>query len=206
MGVLELDETVQSRAQKLKSTRETLLIELVGVRREYLLPVNQLKASQVEKFSNILKSKSLAKDSAIAKNYLNLLVDQIVVNDKTATMTGSYSALVHAAATEGVENSNLKQVPTFIPNWRPHRDSKGDADKHTPLALARVAAIKRRESTVNQYHLSVPLFLIKLMVNYTNIQRMQPIFKIGTIKLIRSVSYKVNKTKLGVRRVKLPSV
>ena len=50
--------------------------------------------------------------------------------------------------------------------WRPHGDSKGDADKLTPLALVRVTAMIRRESGVNQYHQTVPLFLMKLVVNY----------------------------------------
>lgn len=39
-GVIELDETLQRRAQQHKSAREALLIELAGVRREHSLPVS----------------------------------------------------------------------------------------------------------------------------------------------------------------------
>ena len=122
-GVVELDETVQRRAQNLKSAREALLIELAGVRRAHSLPVDQLKASQVEAFAKTLKAKLLAKDSALAKSYLNLLVDEIVVNDKTATMTGSYGALANAVAMDKIKVGHLKQVPTSMSDWCPRHES-----------------------------------------------------------------------------------
>jgi len=96
MGVIDLDETVQSRAQNLKASREVLLIQIATVRKENSQPIEHIKASQVEKFSQVLKEKLLAKDSAIAKAYLNLLVDKVVINENTATVTGSYDALAHA--------------------------------------------------------------------------------------------------------------
>lgn len=116
-GFIDLDETVQSRAQNLKTAREALIIEIAGVRRDYSLPGEQIKASQIEAFAKTLKAKLLAKDSAIAKSYLNLLVDEVVVIDKTATMKGSYSALAHAATLNQIKNGHLKQVPTSISNW-----------------------------------------------------------------------------------------
>jgi len=122
-GVIELDETTQRRAQQLKSAREALLIEQAGVRREHSLPVDQLKASQVEAFTKTLKAKLLAKDSAIAKSYLNLLVDEIVVKDNTATMKGSYGALAHAVTIDDKKVGHLKQVPTSISVWCARRDS-----------------------------------------------------------------------------------
>lgn len=122
-GVIELDETLQRRAQQHKSAREALLIELAGVRREHSLPVDQLKASQVEAFAKTLKAKLLAKDSTIAKSYLNLLVDEIVVNDNTATIRGSYGALANAVTMDDKKVGHLKQVPTSISNWCARRDS-----------------------------------------------------------------------------------
>ncbi len=122
-GVVELDETVQRRAQQLKSAREALLIEQAGVRREHSLPVDQLKASQVETFAKTLKAKLLAKDSAIAKSYLNLLVDEIVVRDNSATIKGSYGALAHAVTMDDKKVGHLKQVPTSLSVWCARRDS-----------------------------------------------------------------------------------
>jgi site-specific DNA recombinase len=122
-GVVDLDETVQRRAQQLKSAREALLIEQAGVRRAHSLPVDQLKASQVEAFAKTLKAKLLAKDSALSKSYLNLLVDEIVVNGKTAVIKGSYGALAHAVAIDNKKVGHLKQVPTSISDWCAGRDS-----------------------------------------------------------------------------------
>jgi site-specific DNA recombinase len=122
-GVIDLDETTQRRAQQLKSAREALLIELASVRREHSLPADQLKASQVNAFAKTLKAKLLAKDSALAKSYLNLLVDEIIVKDGAATIKGSYGALAHAAAVDKIKAGHLKQVPTSMYDWCARRDS-----------------------------------------------------------------------------------
>lgn len=121
-GVIALDELTQRRAQLLKSSREALLIELAGVRREQSLPIDQIKASQMTSFGKRLRERLLSSDRGFAKSYLRLLVDEIVVEDKTATMRGSYSALA-AAASMDEKNGHLKQVPTFIHDWRARRDS-----------------------------------------------------------------------------------
>lgn len=116
---MELDETLQRRAQQHKSAREALLLELASVRRVQTLPVDQIKASQLDTFAKTLKAKLLAQDSALAKSYLNLLVDEIVVKDQTATMRGSHAALAQLAANQG---SQSNQVPTFIPDWCARQD------------------------------------------------------------------------------------
>ena len=120
-GFIELDETTQRRAQNLKASREALLIERAGVGREQSLPsVEYLKPSQVDAFGKVLRKKLLAKDSALAKSYLNLLIDEIRVEDNQATIRGSYDAL---AATIHQIKTGTDQVPTFNPNWRARRDS-----------------------------------------------------------------------------------
>lgn len=105
-----------------EDAREALFIELAGVRRDTSLPsVEYLKASQVNVFGKVLREKLLANGSPLAKSYLNILVDEIVVQDKTATIRGSYAAL--AETLEQIKTGNLKQVPTFIPDWCAGRDS-----------------------------------------------------------------------------------
>ena len=44
-------------------------------------------------FGKVLREKLLAKGSPLAKSYLNILLDEIVVQDKTATIKGRYGAL-----------------------------------------------------------------------------------------------------------------
>ena len=121
-GTIELDDTTQRRAQQHKAAREALFIELAGVRRDHTLPaVQHIKASQVDVFGKVLRNKLLAKDSALAKSYLHILVDEIVVQDKTATVKGSYAAL--AETMQQIKMGTLNQVPTFIADWCARHDS-----------------------------------------------------------------------------------
>ncbi|MDP3087077.1 MAG: hypothetical protein Q8M99_02625 [Methylotenera sp.] len=48
------------------------------------------------------------KDTGIAKSYLNLLVDEIVVTEKTAKVIGRYSALVATARTKEIKKGRLE--------------------------------------------------------------------------------------------------
>lgn len=116
-GMIDLDETVQTRSQSLKSAKDALLIEIAGVRQSYSRPVDQIKASQIDAFTKHLKTKLLAQDSAIAKTYLSLLVDKVVIHENKATITGSYNALANVAAMKDEKNGHLKQVPTLISDW-----------------------------------------------------------------------------------------
>lgn len=122
-GVVELDETIQRRAQRLKVAREALFVELAGVRRETSVPaVEYLKSSQVDIFGKVLRDKLLAEGSPLAKSYLHLLVDEIVVTGETAAVRGSYGALAETLGKIKMGNLN-NQVPTFIYDWRARRDS-----------------------------------------------------------------------------------
>ena len=119
----EVDEALLRRMQQNKAAREALFIELASVRRDTAMPaVEYLKASQVDSFGKILRDKLLVKDSPFAKSYLKALVDEIVVRDKTATITGSYTAL--AETMQQIKMGSLnKQVPSFNPDWCARRDS-----------------------------------------------------------------------------------
>ena len=55
--------------------------------------IEYLKASQVDILGKVLRQKLLNADSSLAKSYLNILVDEIVVENKTATIRGSKAAL-----------------------------------------------------------------------------------------------------------------
>ena len=55
--------------------------------------IEYLKTSQVDILGKVLRQKLLNADSSLAKSYLNILVDEIVVENKTATIRGSKAAL-----------------------------------------------------------------------------------------------------------------
>lgn len=74
------------------------------------------------RFGKVLREKLLASGSPPASSYPNILVDEIGVQDKAATIKGSYAAL--AEAMQQIKMGTLiTQVPTFIPNWCARRDS-----------------------------------------------------------------------------------
>lgn len=103
-----------------------MFIEQASVRRDSSLPaVEYLKASQVDAFGKVLRQKLLTTGSPLAKSYLNILVDEIVVQDKVATIRGSYAALAGTmqAMQKAKVGNLLEQVPTFNLNWCAGRDS-----------------------------------------------------------------------------------
>ena len=122
-GTIELDELTQKRAQQLKASRESLLIELARTRTQIALPIEQIRASQIDSLGKLLRKQLLSGNTAFAKGYLNLLVDEIVVRGNTATARGSLAAIANAATTDRTKSGHSNQVPTFIHDWRPRHES-----------------------------------------------------------------------------------
>jgi site-specific DNA recombinase len=122
-GVIELDEITQKRLSQIKASREALKIEMASLAKSPLTNNEPLRASQIDKLCLELRKKLLSEDKGIAKSYLNLLVDNILVTGETALIQGSVSSLITAAENKNKKNGQLIQVPTFIPNWRPRHES-----------------------------------------------------------------------------------
>ena len=116
MELIELDELTHRRAQQNKTARETLLIKIAEARSTPMpAEIEYLKPSQVDLFGKALRNKLLAKDSALAKGYVNMLVDEVRVENDKATISGSFIALANVM--HQMKMSTSKLVPTFIPNW-----------------------------------------------------------------------------------------
>lgn len=121
-GTITLDDLTARRAQGLKAAREALFIELARVRREPAAPpAKMFKAGQVEIFGQVLREKLKDPTSPFAKSYLNILVDEIVVNKDQATIKGRHLALVEAV--QRTKSISTEEVPSFIMDWRARRDS-----------------------------------------------------------------------------------
>lgn len=115
-GIIELDELTHRRAQQNKTAREALLIKIAEARSTPMpAEIEYLKPSQVDLFGKALRNKLLAKDSAVAKGYVNMLVDEVRVENDKATISGSFIALANVMHQMKMGTSKL--VPTFIPNW-----------------------------------------------------------------------------------------
>ena len=113
----------QTRAQDLKCVKEAPAIELSNVYRQPTVEIQELRASQIEKLSRLLKKKLLAGDDEVAKCYLNLLVSEIVVNAEAVKMKGAYAGMLALAEDAKRKNSIANAVPSSIPDWCARRDS-----------------------------------------------------------------------------------
>jgi len=65
---LPFDEILQKRSQELKAERESLLVELAGIRRSVAVPVDRILPSNIDAFSKAVRAK--LKDKAFAMRYL----------------------------------------------------------------------------------------------------------------------------------------
>ena len=119
-GLLPLDETLQRRVQQAKAGRESVLVEMAGLRRLQQLPVEQVLPSQVETFSRVMRAKLRDRASPFARDYLHAVVDSVVVDGDKATISGSHARLMRTIAGKKM---GTDQVPTFIPEWRARKDS-----------------------------------------------------------------------------------
>ncbi|TXI44188.1 recombinase family protein [Methylophilus sp.] len=122
-GVVELDELTQKRMQQIKISREALLIEQANLKHKPAISFEPLRASQIEKMSNLLRAKLLGDDQEIARNYLHLLVSEVKVTNGEIVVKGGLSNLIVANEIATIKNGHIKQVPTSIPDWCARRDS-----------------------------------------------------------------------------------
>jgi site-specific DNA recombinase len=118
-GILPLDETLQRRVQLAKASRENVLIEIAGLRRLQALPVERILPSQVEAFGSLIGRRLRDRTSTFGRDYLRAVVDKVVVNGDTATISGSNARLMRVVGTKPLAG----QVPTFMHDWRARRDS-----------------------------------------------------------------------------------
>jgi site-specific DNA recombinase len=117
-GVIDHD-LIQDRAQKIKSSIESLHIEIAGARRLTTLPLDYLKPSSIETVAKVIRSRICAADSSLAKGYLNMLVDEIRVEHEKIEAKGSHLALAETLTKIG----QGAQVPTIVCEWRARRES-----------------------------------------------------------------------------------
>jgi site-specific DNA recombinase len=119
-GILPLDETLQRRIQQAKNARENVLIAIAGLRRLQTLPVERILPSQVAAFGDLIGKRLRDRSSSFGRDYLRAVVDKVVVNGDTATISGSNARLMRAVA---AKKPLVGQVPSFIHDWCARRDS-----------------------------------------------------------------------------------
>ncbi len=113
-GFLPMDETLQERAHKIQARRQEVLLEIAGLKRAKQMPTDLLKPKNIAAFTKAITTKLLDTNSRFAKDYLKLLIKEIKIEGKVATITGSYNALATAIAET---KKDTHRVPTFVYVW-----------------------------------------------------------------------------------------
>ncbi len=113
-GVLPMDDTLTTRAQKLKGRRDALMIELASVRRSKEMPIAALNAAHVEAFGAALRSRLQEGSGSFPKRYLRQFVSDIRCDGKQVTMSGRKDALLVAALEKKMGTA---RVPTSSLSW-----------------------------------------------------------------------------------------
>jgi hypothetical protein len=121
-GILTLDETLSERVKALKTKREEITAQISSLKRQQQLPIKNISTKHIEAFCLALKKRFNDPDSGFGKGYLRLLVDEIRIEDKQATIKGSYGALAQVISGMNPENSG-GSVPSSMRGWRARRDS-----------------------------------------------------------------------------------
>ena len=112
--------TFQRRAHEAKAARESVLVEMAGLRRRQALPLARILPSHVAAFSKVMRARLRDRASGFAKDYLRAVVDEIRVEGNAATISGSYERLIAAVANK---KEGSVTVPSFMPEWRARQES-----------------------------------------------------------------------------------
>jgi hypothetical protein len=129
-GLIKLDDTLRERTDQLQTQREAILTQIAKLKAPATLPANLLQQKHIDAFTALVRARFL-ENGPFAKQYLQLLVDEIRVNRQEVKLTGSYGAVAQAVA------GNLDTpigVPRFVPKWLPELGSnQRPADYPCPL-------------------------------------------------------------------------
>jgi DNA invertase Pin-like site-specific DNA recombinase len=126
-GFLPSTDSLYAHSHKLHARRQEVLLAIASHKQQRQMPTSLLKPKNIGLFTQALRKKLLAQDSSFSKDYLRLLVQEIRIKGREATMTGSYAALANAMAEKNMGTHD--RVPRFVPNWLPDLDSnQGPAD------------------------------------------------------------------------------
>jgi site-specific DNA recombinase len=112
--LLPMDEMLRARAQKLKSRREAVLLEMAGASRIKEMPAAMLSPKQVDAFGSALRSRLTQADSPAAKRYLRQFIGEIRFDGQRVVMRGRKAALLAAAAEKEMGTAG---VPTSSNGW-----------------------------------------------------------------------------------------
>lgn len=106
--------------RKLDAERDEILIERARLERKKEISLQKINSDYIEVFCRALKEKMRDGSSHFGRDYMRLLLDEIVVEEKEIVVRGQYPNLIGTIAKK---LDTLSGVPSFGVNWLPGTDS-----------------------------------------------------------------------------------
>lgn len=120
-GLLDLDDTLRGRAQKLRARKEEVGLERAKLKTRKQMAIQKFDDRSIEAFCRELKEKLADPASRFGKAYLRLVVDEIRLDGRELRIRGSFGKLADAVGS--LEKKKLGLVPSSVSDWRARHDS-----------------------------------------------------------------------------------
>nr|WP_319392020.1 hypothetical protein [uncultured Cohaesibacter sp.] len=115
-GLIDLnDPQLKERITKTKAYRDELGEQIELLSRQISNDDLAITPEKLEAFAKLMREKFFGENPGMQKAYLNLFIEQIMLNDNEVRITGSKHALAHAICTP--EKLNTTKVPSFVREW-----------------------------------------------------------------------------------------
>ncbi|WP_374631721.1 recombinase family protein [Ferrovibrio sp.] len=125
-GSVPEGDSLRNRFSKQEQRRDELIRQIADTKRQAARPSISLSPAKIEAFTQALHTALTAGNPSLRRAYLRLLVSKIEVDDGEIRMTGSNAVLAGLAAQSAKQIGGQigeMQVPGFVREWRPRRDS-----------------------------------------------------------------------------------
>lgn len=115
-GLIDDEDLFRQRLAERKQRRDELIRLVAHNRKRHDLPRDLLSRRNLDTFGRAMKTRLRDPKAGLRKAYVRLLVDRVVVGEKTIEIRGSKAALLAVAS--NFETVATGQVPSSVPDWR----------------------------------------------------------------------------------------
>ena len=122
---IELDELFRENLNNLKKQEADISAHISGYEHSPQAVVDSIDKDEVASFCAVLREKLLDTSQPFSKEYLQLLVNEIVLTGNSVTVKGGYIPLAGAVkfTAQKKKLSTPQEVLSFNKDWRPRDDS-----------------------------------------------------------------------------------
>ncbi len=120
-GVLTLDDRLRMRVEQHKARREAITTELATLQRKHQMPLQTITPQRIEAVSRVIR-KRFSASTSFSRAYLKATLREIRVKGDFLNLTGENKAMANLIIAGGNIEPETR-VSSFIPVWRPLRDS-----------------------------------------------------------------------------------